>query len=348
MKLKNTLIFVQAPADIRHAIGLYEMMPESEKRRVLFIVINVLSLKDYFDTVFDWVDVLYIPYMNISYFDYKSWFQVKFYIRSKYLKLADLICKSELTCYFFSKTFDYITFYLVQKLSDFAKARVYHYNHYDNKVICGYTRSNSAISLVKSMLYKIFFNISCSIYNRGGEDILIYEYNPNRIREINGEIQNISLLNTINLKYGYRLGSMNEKKVLLLLSKDDESIVGDYIPVHIKIIDILKNAGFCIYLKAHPRLGCSNKLLELANYVVPAGIPGDLIQVDQNILTVGMSSAALGIISGNGGRAISLLRLVIFPNKILFNNLYDYMDQYSNNIIYPANINEFKAVCCGF
>jgi len=336
--LKNIIIFIQAPADVKYALQHY--LDNRDNYRIIFIIVNVTSIAHYIKSLLlKNTEVITVPYIMISYMNALSWMKAKKYINRIF---RDIMRKySNVDCiYFYSRTYDYITFSLVQRLLHNCAIIIY-YNHYDDQTMMNLKNDASIKSKILIILFNLILQLQVVILHNGISKVLIYRYDNNIVHKVTPSTSEKRIIfKNIKNKYGYSVYTTSVKNALLLFSKGDELLSKHFNELTIELISFLKEQDYRLFIKGHPRMGYPEIFRDNIDIRIDPNIPGELIKIDDRFIIIGLSSATLGYLGQQYKNVFSLLRYYkILDEKILIKNI-NYMNSYTDNITYPSSIND--------
>ena len=333
--MKEILIFCQAPADIQYALTIYD---ENKKSMDISIYcINVEGMFNFLESLkLNLKQLVFIPYD--IYLSYKNPIKI-FRARRKLISLYKRYFESnsDNDIYFFSHFFDFITFFMVAKLS--KKNKVIFVNHYDDAICKNYKRPKLSIRYLKSYsLYKL----------NTGIDFKFYQFNKRFIPEFNLEKYKIEELkeNILDKKvfklFSYKIKNNNKKSILYLeMDYKKSNFIDNYEKVTIDVMKIIKSKGYYIYLKAHPRLGYSNFLNEYVDDFINQDIPAEFIDVQKFDYILGISSSAIAFFSKiSNVKVFSLLELYQYNSEDVKKRAIQYLCDLSDNLEYFDSLND--------
>lgn len=332
MKSSNINIFCQAPGDLIHSIALYDKYKFNSK--ITIYCINTKSTYEYFKSLKLKIKLVYIPY-NI-FISSKNPLSV-FIARNKLLKLynSHLLLKSNETVYFFSIWFDWITFYLIGKLS--KENEIIYYSHY--KSVSEIGKLNFSLK-EKYQLYLHYLatGIKFKFTEETNTKRLLFLYKAFGIKKKIAADVNHTLLEPYLLKFN----NLNLNSILLIESKIEfGSIFIDYKTEMSNLFSYLKKKGFKIYIKGHPRLGLTKELEKMSDYIIPNQIPSELLDIKKFSKIIGVDSYSLAYLSKIRHSVYSVINILSVSNKNEKNRIQNYLATNSDNkIIFPNKIDE--------
>jgi hypothetical protein len=299
--MKDIVFFCQAPADIVHILKEYEDLKTkyADDLQVEIVCVNSKVLLDYFNNIqLQEIKVIYLEYTPVPI--KKIW-----KIRSWKKKVMESIKKSgflsgDKSFYFCSICDDLLTTYFMNLLYTHNKKIVY-LNHYDDTQNISALKKISAKQKLVEILYYRTTGIKYKFWNLSDRWTCIRF----PIESVNFEIKYPILDNAICKKYAYRIYPNAKDQTVLFFSQPnrEKNVIDDneHDSLNIQIISKLKDSGYKIYAKGHPRIGICNSISRLIDEEIPQFIPSELIDITMfkfciGFVTIAMSSSAkLGI-----------------------------------------------------
>jgi len=314
--LNNLIIFVQAPADVIHLLKIYE----KEKDNKIFFVycINVKFSFDYIKKLNLDLKVLdFIPYnFKVSFRNIFSLIGVRLKLKSLFKSNFEHFKKSKVL--FFSPWYDWITFYLLDKLVK-NNNQISYYQHYLNVS----TEPKKIFSIKERIIlfkYKIMTGINLSYANDNLYDRLLFNISNYQITK-EKKIDSDSEIH----KYLYKPSDSN-KNSILLLETNLKDIIDSYSKTLISILKIYKKKGFEIIVKGHPRNGFSQSIKTSISDEIPKYIPAELVDISSFDYVIGIHSFSLCYFSKNHNKVYSIINSFDFNNKIQKNETIKYLE----------------------
>jgi hypothetical protein len=316
------VLFSQAPADIQYVLSLYDKY--KNKYKILIVVVNVKNNYKYFESLNLGVRVDFIPLVGQN--KKLEFLKYVFKLRTIYSVLFKNISDAEV--YFFSKNYDYVTAFFIEKLM--KNNTIYFYDIYkiDGEELGGYKYT------LKKLIIKFLFGINIKFFSLPPSIAYQYKFD-------NKNVHQISSVNSAKL-YKYRIKKINNKKNLLLFESNGEQSEDflNYKENMMTILNELKDR-YNIYIKPHPRLGYSQILNKYKVNVIPDYIPGELVDTKDFDIVLGIDSSSIAIIKHHN--KYSLINLFEFKDDTRKQYLKEYLDNLSiKNILYIKNIKSIK------
>lgn len=330
--MKKIIFFCQAPADAKYILSIYAR--EIKKYTLLevsIIVVNVESLCAFFENLKLNASVEYIS----LYKDFK-----KINILNDRLLLYKLYKKKfalykDYDVYFFSRYYDYVTFFLVDKMS--AQNHVYYVDHYDQAIAQGMREPGLMERLVWVLYYSLRFGVYFQVKKQIDKYVLEYRVeNNDKVK-----LDDVCIDENVFDLYKYVFTKQDGEKSVLLL--ESNYLMGDYYcdyeEVTCGVIGELKNNGYKIYLKPHPRKSYSVFLKDLVDSIIAPDLPSEFIGEDEFDLIVGVNSIAMVFFAErSAAKVISLLDMYKFKNELERKRFKELLGSMTKNIIYIDSI----------
>ena len=329
--MKKIIIFCQAPADIQHALTIYER--EKSKSKVSIFCINIEGIFKFLSILDLKLDKLvFIPYSkDISIKRPRTVVKEKLRIKKIYNKYFKNIKNNKI--YFFSHFCDWITFSFLVNL--YKKNEIIFVDHYDSAATISRinfrNKKNSLKDSVILLMYKYLTGIKFNFFILEGAKTLEFPYGKYGVRRI----KSTDVDKKIYEKYSYKIDSSQENMILLFES--DHSKNNIFIDYNKKIIEIVKeltNKGYKIYLKPHPRIGYSKSLKKYVYKVLPDFMPGEFIDLKNFNAILGLETNALISFAKIGDiNVYSLINLFNFLEKTQKESYKEYLNTLSEGKI---------------
>lgn len=327
--MKNIIIFCQAPADIQYALSIYDK--HKENAEISIFCVNVEGMYKFFSG-------LNLRLQKLVFIPYKQNFSLKNPIHILYekirLKKFYKIYFEDLEgndIYFFSHFHDWITFSLVSKLSRYNTVKFI--EHYDD-CYANYLPLQVKINL-KERIYLFVLKFISNTKIRWLKTNII------RIPEFLYEEYDIEKKEAPNIgemlyeRYSFKFKNLKNEPILLFESDhtNTNSII-NYENKIMSIVNTLREKGFTIYLKPHPRLGYSKHLKKYISGILPIYVPGEMINIKSFIGILGVETGVIANFANRmPGSIYSLINLFDFRDeqeKEMFKNFL--VEQSNGNI----------------
>lgn len=340
--MKKKLFICQAPADVKYILSL---IPLDALKEISILVVKVSGIYKFFRSlsIFKHVDINFVPYEEFTITKPLNIVKGK---RNLKFKVKEIESNLEYRCeiIFFSRFADWITASLVHYFYKTQKYSITYVDHYDSISAKEMTYYNILpFKRIKSFFllwYLSSVRLKLNVKQRYSEfpikrypkikHILTIEVDRKRIEKFSYEPQG-----TDNLK----------NRILLFTSYSDDFIESKQtFYVFEQTIRLLKNAGYSIYFKGHPRLGIIKELETYPDVVIPEYIPGEFINYNNFSGIIGILSSLLSYCAKNYTvPVISLLELATFKkeeDKVFFRNFLN--NQSSEKILFTADYNSIE------
>ncbi|MGY5354884.1 hypothetical protein [Wenyingzhuangia sp. IMCC45467] len=325
----NRLIFIQAAADLQHALDIYG---KYKGENIYICVVNVKLVYEY---------LLTLPLMNVTLIFYPY---IKFNIKNpltylKARKKLELIWLNDFeerefdTVYFFSRFYDWFTASLIVKLSKQERTKVLYYDHYDDasvkndevlKILSLEGIRLRGRAMIHSFISKASFKAKHAVRN------LEFCYDKYQIKK-NTPPSKI----TIDEEFLFKVKTSNRKIVLFFISPGEvEMLRESSLRIIIDLINELRAQNYFIILKGHPRLGNPIKLVPYFDEVIPNNVPSEFISYINVQMTIGIISTALNFATSiEGIQVFSIINILEFKKSQKKEFYLNYLKELSKNKI---------------
>lgn len=308
--MKQLILFSQAPADITYVVSLYE--ENKKKYKIKIIVVNVKNNFKFLKSLNLKAEVEYVPVVGKK----NLFLFLLFFIRLRviYIKVFNKTNRAEV--YYFSNTMDYVTAFFIEKLS--FKNSVYFVDIYKIEAQENYSLKSSLSKLMIRILLGI--KVKFFYYNTGN---LSYQYISDKNR-VSKKILNLNKKALID--YHYRINTHTKRKKLLLFegSGVSESYYVDYEKTLVACIEKLSKK-YKIYIKPHPRIGCSDFLFDCKVNIVEDYIPSEFIFLNSFDTILGIESAAIA--TAEHPNKYSIIDIFEFSDKSVKIKFKEYLNK---------------------
>lgn len=334
----DIIVFIQAPADLRYALSIYEKNKEKE---FLFCVVNVEGIYRFVKgLLLQKTEVVFIEYINYSLKNPLSILKAKAKFNSL-CKMFKSISADEI--YFFSRIDDWVTSGLISLFSKKENIPIFYCNHYDDK---GLEKINKrTIYYLKHWLHsKVAYYLTNSSFTcRFFGKPLEFSFWKYKIKEIK-----LDAKVDVNQEFLYHLNNIDikTKNILFFLTQEDLDFMKE--KSKIKITDLLKKISkkdnIDLYLKGHPRLGTPEEIKNEFSYIIPDYIPSEFIDYKNFSLIIGLGTTALvyPINLDINKNVVSFVKNVAFKNANYQENYVKYLNELTNNQIKYASLEEIE------
>lgn len=283
------VVFCQAPADIKYALGLYER--DGGRSFFYFYVVTVEGMAQFLRSLsLENALVEFIPRppysptlrhirKNLS---VARWLRLQ---RDKYFAQF-----SHARVYYFTNDRDWITASFVAFLS--RRNSVTYVPHYP--YVCSKTRTTLKERLV-ILVYQWLTGASMEWRQIEGADslskVLFFRHDRHRIETQAADRE----LSGVLAKYHYEPSVPAENAILFFDQSDEDDAILNYDDRLREIIGTLVRSGLRIVVKPHPRIPCSAPFQEETRLdILPAYVPGEFLPLHRFKAVIGIASAALG------------------------------------------------------
>lgn len=339
MESKNIVIFCQAPADIPFVLTLYEQYKEVNK--VSIFVINVEGMFQFLSNLkLDLELLVFIPYkiLNIK----QVWL-----INSERIRISNIWDKyfsniQNGIVYFFSRFEDWLTGSFIHKFSKKNKIKIIYLDHYDDSANLFFNQKNIP---VKSRIYLSILYILTGVNFKARIMEKLPEFPVNKYPII----KQTGIINKkVFAKYSFHftLPNKNKSNVLFFVSPCDVTIFNPiyYNDTLKEFIILLKNIGFNIIVKGHPRIGIPQTICEIADLEIPSYIPAEFIDMQNIRMCIGLDTTAICHFAKNDILpTYSIIKLFPSANNKMLEILVKYLKQQSDNkILFFENQEQIK------
>jgi hypothetical protein len=308
--MKDIVFFCQAPADIVHILKEYDDLKTkyADDLQVEIVCVNQRVLLDYFNNIqLNNVRISYLKYIPIS---LKKIWQLWNW-KQKTIKSIEKLgfLSGDKTFYFCSIYDDAITLYLMKFFHDRNKEIIY-LNHYDNKQNISPLEKRNIKQKIYEILFFIITGIKYKFWNMSG-----------RWGVLRFPIENVDfqekypVLDTITCeKYAYKIMINKSEEAVIVFSQPnrERQLLTDeeYDNLHIQIVLKLKEIGYKVYAKGHPRIGLCECIKNLVDEEIPQIVPSELLDLSMFKFCIGFATIAMASSAKLGIPTYSFLPLV--------------------------------------
>jgi len=332
------IYFCLSYLSVPHTITLIK---ENHGTNYLIVSSNV-ELYKFFTELFDKKKILFLQTSSITFpFSIKFiYFPVKlvevFILKWRAWKYFRKVHDANIYFFFNGAAFFYA--WLIYKLS--KNNKLYYQEDIDLSV---FPEKKEFVTWVNKYFIKILYNEAVVPIDQGNGNIaykmsqdFISKVKVNKI-EIDLSSKNIS--NWLNMKFNFPKGD-----ILFLSSfiKEFGTNEDEYIKQNDNLLCELRNSGYKIHLKLHPRCNIKNSL-EKELFEIPKYYPANLL-LNYKVI-IGYASATLAEAANNGILSISLVDFYKFATTEEPTNLKSYLISnliQGKMILFPLNINEIR------
>jgi len=319
----KTIIFCQACVDVCYTLQIIKERGESN---CIIFVIHVENLYAFFTSLkLSVIDIIFIPmpYLSLKK-PYKTKNEINNIWKTFFQKFEDCII------YFFSLSYDYLTASMVTRLSSKKTNDVYYYCYCED-----FLNNPQKTFSVKMRLYGLLYKYITGVHfvtnvKLGFPNFNISKYNIKKI-EISDKPETES-------RFLYKMEQNTDKtkgNVLFFISTDEEDLLTEKSIKKLEdILLCIREKGFTLALKGHPRIGEPANLLHNFDKIIPSYIPSEFMDYSTFKYIIGFGSTALCFPAQHKyTTVISLLDIVEFSDKELQQRLKELIISFSDNTI---------------
>lgn len=321
------ILFCQAPADIPYLLTIYDKYRGNKE--VSIYVINVENMFRFLKELnLDLKQIIFIPYVLKSFKHLRP-------IKEERTRINELVKEhflsvSNADIYFFSRFEDWLTSSFIAALANDKSNAVKYLDHYDFSATVFKKRDfNVKAFLLKCILWYITgLKFKTEILEKLPE-FPVEEYNIDTIKA--------TLDPEIFSSYCYQVSvSAKRPVVLLFVSPSIEALYEKeaYDELQFKLVSFLRNMGWTIAVKGHPRLGVPENIKPLIDILIPEHIPAEFIGEKNIDLCLGIvTNAMASFLKNTGVPTFSLVKLFKFKKVEMYEQYITYLSQSSDNKI---------------
>lgn len=291
---KNTtdskvVIFSQAPADIRHVLYLYEGLRSGAS--ILIVVVNARSNYEYLRSLNLAAAIDFVPLVSPK--NVLAFLALRVRLESFWRK--NFLDLERAQVYFFARNFDYVTPFFVERLS--SQNQIYYTELYHTDGL----DATGVRCLLSKAFFRIFLGIKIRFFLGSGHPVYQYLMPTNVLfRSSDIELQLVS-------SYYHRPKIKKDRSLLLFESNGElQEWYESYQEDLEKIINDLISE-FDIFIKPHPRLGCSAFLYSMDVEVIDGSVPAEMLSLDCFECIMGIETTSL--VTADHPRKISIINL---------------------------------------
>lgn len=335
----NTLIFIQAPADLSYALDIYKTAKEDG---VLFCVVNVKAVYDFVKSLdLKNADIIFIE--PIKYTLKKPYSIIT--AKSRYKKLYEQVLKINVRkIYFFSRIDDMVTCGLVGNLSKNKDISIFYCRYNDNygliKISKGsfYYLKNWIHSGISRFITKAKF--TCRYYGKPLE-FAFWEYPINEIDYSKKKVK-------ISKEFLYSKGLQDGSVLFLLSPMDIDFISKDSATELIEFLKEIKSGGRFLCLKGHPRIGVPKEIEKYFDVVLPKSVLSEFIDYSLISEVVGLGSTGLAYVvnADLNTRAYSIVKHVTMINENQKTLFINYLNETTSEKMNYVSLKQLKKLLC--
>lgn len=142
--------------------------------------------------------------------------------------------------------------------------------------------------------------------------------------------------------YMFSAPQYSEKSVLFFTEpyRNRFQSEANYEDLNIFIVNSLHKLGYKVGIKGHPRIGCNENALKLADFEIPSYVPAEFLNLKCYDFVIGFVSSSLCSASKQV-KAYSILPMCEVQNQKELDYWYDYLNKLSDGrVIFIENINK--------
>lgn len=286
------IIFSQAPADIQYVLSLYHKYKDSYNLKI--IVVNIENNYKFLKSLKLDAELKFIPTVSQK----KPFRYTVFIFKLRFLYKELFADTHNIKIYFFSKNYDYVTSFFIEKLA--IKNEVTFVDIYKQNFI----EKNSIVNDIKKRI--MYYALGIKVYFNH------YSY----IYILNKKIKKMSMIvqskDISQYKYNIIPKNNHKKNILFFESNINEAnYFVDYQRDLMNIVTRMKE--YCnIYIKPHPRLGHSRFLDKYSITIIEDYVPSELLNLEKFNMIFGVETTAIATSD--------------FKDKYCLINLFEYND----------------------
>jgi hypothetical protein len=325
MERPKIIIFIQSATEVIYALYLYQK--EIKKADISIYVIKTVGIYTYLSSLNLCLD-------NLVFIDYPKRFSPKnlYSVARAKLSISRLFRiyfkeTSNCTVFFFSHAYDYLTIAFILRLKSRNRCIFFDINPKSTELSCGKLPKykygfKEKINLA---IHYILLGKKLALTERGA--ILLYPEDHDIKRELND-----SFPHGIIKKYEINGGS-NGLSVLIFESPSANISISNYEDTTKKLLTLLIQYGYRIFIKPHPQKGYSQFLDNYKINILDKNVPGELIGVKGFTFVLGINTSAI--------QKLSMMKGVTNVYSII--KLYRYFDE-ENRGLYLRDLNLYSSL----
>ena len=285
----TTVVFCQAPADIKYALALYEQ--ECNRSFFHFYVVTVEGMAQFLRSLSlanASVEFLGSPPHSPTLRHIGNNLALARWLRAK--RVEHFASYTNARVYYFTNDRDWVTASFVAYLS--RRNRVTHIAHYP--YVCTPVQANLKARLV---MWVFRWLTGARLEWRRIEDadclsmVVYFRHDLHAIPTQPANPDSSAVLH----KYAYEPDTAPENAILYFDAPDEDDAMEGYDERLGEIIGALTQSGLTILVKPHPRLPCSLPFQQATDlHILPAYVPGEFLPLRRFKAVLGICSAALG------------------------------------------------------
>lgn len=334
----DILLIIQAPADARYALNIYE---NNRGKKIHLCIVNVELVYKFIKGLnLENVDIQFIPYLDFDIKNPLSIIKTRFHLKNAW---DNYFSDNEYgKIYYFSRFFDWYTAGLIGRFIKNGNSNIIYWDHYDDlcamsdvlvKKISTTFVKNFIVSIIISFVSNVKFISRYKLCN------IEFNYKKYPIKKITEREISINK----NFYYSLPFSTSNKNNILFFLSPEELSfITKESIEIVRKLIKNLKDKGYCVIVKGHPRLGVPKDFLCLFDHEIPKHIPSEFLNYSNIDTVIGVISSATSYVAKcENIRTISIINFLKFREEGKFEYYRKFLSSLSdNNVEFISRINE--------
>lgn len=333
--MNKAVIFCQAPIEVPNVISIYDKICNSYQE-ITIISLRTDSYKSFFESINIKAELKFWQAININIFSFFNILNIRRKLKSQILSID--VNKSD---FFFTSRFDFqLSCYL--GYLPYNSKKIY----FKGKDSIWITDKKFKTNIKNYIKFILMRSISkCPLkYFKTGDYKFLPEINVDKVRNIVLEhyIEDKSILK----KYLYIPKSKNNNKVILFTEpyRNKYQTENDYNSVNKKVVEILRNKGYYVVMKGHPRIGNHPLLLDIVDETIPSYISSEFIDMNSFVFAIGFVSTSL-CDSSNYIPSYSVLDLCEIVDNSDYNYWHNFIDRVGEKrVIYFKSFNELKSL----
>jgi hypothetical protein len=329
--MDEAIFFCQAPADLQYILS---QIDKGNYKSIIIIVINT-------EKVFDFINTLNLPSTQLIFIPYKQNSQLFnpisiFGERTRLRKIYNSYFKDKKSCqiYYYSLGYDWITFFLLEKLSHNNSVFYVDFEAPTIEMLKSTSLYQKINQLTVFLITGIWFPFA--MHSEIKNEFLFLDLLKYKIKTIKPVVSKQSLI-----KYAYKEKDIKQPGVLLLESNmETYDMYIDYQTDILHILGILKNKGFYVYVKPHPRLNFSPFIEKYVFGFIPKEIPAEFLDVSEFRMVLKTDSIAS--FASDTNNVYSILELLRYRKEGIKNGYRNKLIELDiNNLKFIENETEF-------
>lgn len=304
--MDSVVFLCQASGDLVHILqAAHKEHVENNELAILVLCMDEKLLESWNFLNVDYIGVRYCPryYAPISKpFTYCHWKRsVSALINSK------IVDGNKIKRIYFTSIYDDPgTAYYIHILSKHNFDIIY-LNHYDDKQSIVPLKHVTFKDKLRILMYRCMTGIDFKLYYMSGRwNVIRFPKENYSFKEISSNIEPSFLK-----QYAFRLDNGRRNVLVFSQPNRDYDLISDseYDKIFYDVVIKLKESGYYVVQKGHPRLGTCHIVDSIVDYTIPASIPSELVNYDSFIGCYGYLTIALASSAKMGVNSYSILPL---------------------------------------